>query len=117
MKSWGNAVCKNGANEDAIPQRAEGGRRSPAFGDYRPQFYYDGHDWDARHIYPDVKQANPGDTVRAFLGFLSPAEHLGKIYPDMTFEIREGARTVGRGRVTRIIELEESAIRSNQKNP
>ncbi|MEM4987506.1 hypothetical protein V8G57_08925 [Collimonas sp. H4R21] len=96
---------------------AEGGRSSPAFDDYRPQFYYDGRDWDARHIYPDVKQANPGDTVRAFLGFLSPAEHLGKIYPDMTFEIREGARTIGRGRVTRIIELEESATRSSQKNP
>lgn len=70
-----------------------------------------------RHIYPDVKQANPGDTVRVFLGFLSPTEHLGKIYPNMTFEIREGARTVGRGRVIRILELEESATRSNQKNP
>jgi translation elongation factor EF-Tu-like GTPase len=31
---------------------AEGGRVGPAFSDYRPQFYYDGHDWDARQLYP-----------------------------------------------------------------
>jgi translation elongation factor EF-Tu-like GTPase len=66
---------------------AEGGRSTPAFDDYRPQFYYDGHDWDARHVYPDVRQVNPGDTVRAYLGFISPAEHLGKVHPEMTFEI------------------------------
>jgi len=29
-----------------------GGRRGPAFNDYRPQFYYAGHDWDAAHEYP-----------------------------------------------------------------
>jgi translation elongation factor EF-Tu-like GTPase len=90
---------------------AEGGRATPAFDHYRPQFYYDGHDWDARHVYPDVKQVNPGDTVRAYLGFLSPAEHLGKVHREMPFEIREGARTVGRGKVTKVLELEESANR------
>ena len=95
---------------------AEGGRSSPAFDDYRPQFYYGGHDWDARHLYPDVKQVNPGDTVKAYLGFLSPAEHVGKVHPNMTFEIREGARTVGRGIVTRILELEESANRAKRKD-
>jgi hypothetical protein len=60
-------------------------------------------------------EVNPGDTVRAYLGFLSPKEHLGKIYPDMLFEIREGARTVGRGKVTKIIELEASANRVKQQ--
>ena len=95
---------------------AEGGRSSPAFDNYRPQFYYDGHDWDAPHLYPDVKQVNPGDTVRAYLGFLSPAEHFGKLYVNMPFQIREGARVVGRGRVTQILELEESAKHGGQRD-
>ena len=89
----------------------EGGRKIPAFDDYRPQFYYNGNDWDARHIYPDVKQVNPGETVRAYLGFLSPKEHLGKVFVGMEFLIREGSRTVGKGKITKIIELEESANR------
>ena len=96
---------------------AEGGRLAPVFDDYRPQFYYDGHDWDARHVYPDVMHVNPGDTVRVYLGFVSPDAHLGKVFPDMAFEIREGARTVGRGRVTKLLELEESASRAQQKDP
>ena len=95
---------------------AEGGRAGPAFDDYRPQFYYDGHDWDARHLYPDVTQVNPGDTVRAYLGFLSPSEHIGKIYVGMQFEVREGARTVGRGRVTKILKLQKSANRALQSD-
>jgi translation elongation factor EF-Tu-like GTPase len=90
---------------------AEGGRSGPAFSGYRPQFFYAGHDWDAVHEYPDVAQVNPGDTVRAFLAFLSPHEHVGKLHPGMSFEIREGARTIGIGRVLRIIELEDSARR------
>jgi translation elongation factor EF-Tu-like GTPase len=95
---------------------AEGGRSTPAFGNYRPQFYYAGHDWDARHEYPDVEQVNPGDTVRAYLAFMSPAEHFGKVHSEMAFEIREGERIVGRGKVTKILELEESANRVKQKN-
>ena len=45
----------------------EGGRATPAFTGYRPQFYYNDQDWDASHIYPDEEKANPGETVRAFL--------------------------------------------------
>jgi elongation factor Tu len=94
----------------------EGGRSSPAFTGYRPQFYYDGRDWGASHIYPDVEVANPGETVRAYLGFLSPEEHLGKIKVGMEFEIREGARIVGKGVVTKIMELENSAGRASKRN-
>ena len=86
-----------------------GGRRGPAFNDYRPQFYYAGHDWDAAHEYPDVERVNPGDTVRAFLCFLSPDEHVGKVKPGTVFLIREGQKIVGYGSVTRILELENSA--------
>ena len=53
--------------------------------------------------------------VRVYLGFLSPAEHWGKLYPNMKFEIREGARIVGRGKITQILELEESANRAKKK--
>lgn len=87
----------------------EGGRSVPAYTGYRPQFYYNEHDWDASHIYPDVEAANPGETVRAYLGFLSPQEHLGKVHVGMEFLIREGVRTVGKGVITKILELEQSA--------
>ena len=90
----------------------EGGRPTPAFTGYRPQFYYNEQDWDASHIYPDVEVAKPGETVRAYLGFLSPQEHLGKVYVGMEFLIREGVRTVGKGVITKIIELEQSASRA-----
>src|SRR5262245_11497935 len=90
---------------------AEGGRKGPAFSGYRPQFYYDGHDWDAVHEYPDVEQVNPGDTVRAFLAFLSPTEHLRKLMPGKSFQCREGQRVIAEGQVLRILDLEESARR------
>ena len=87
----------------------DGGRTGPTFSDYRPQFYYAGHDWDAPHEYPDVRQVNPGDTVRAFLCFLSPEKHIGVVRPGMPFLIREGRNIIGYGSVTRIVDLEQSA--------
>jgi elongation factor Tu len=95
---------------------AHGGRSAPAFSGYRPQFYYDAHDWDAIHEYPDVAQVNPGDTVRAYLCFLSPHEHLGKIKPGTAFLLREGTKVVGYGAVTRLVDLEQSAERSRLRN-
>lgn len=86
-----------------------GGRHGPAFSDYRPQFYYGGHDWDAPQEYPDVAQVNPGDTVRAYLAFLSPLEHVGKIKPGTPFLIREGQKIVGYGAITQLLDLERSA--------
>ena len=91
----------------------EGGRTGPAFSGYRPQFYYNNQDWDAPHVYPDVEEAHPGDTVRTYLAFLSPKEHLGKVHEGMSFEIREGARTVGKGKVTKLIDLEKSVKDAN----
>jgi translation elongation factor EF-Tu-like GTPase len=70
----------------------EGGKKKPARSGYRPQFHYEGHDWDAVHEYPDVDQAAPGQTVRALLSFLSPEEHRGRVHPGMSFEIREGRK-------------------------
>jgi translation elongation factor EF-Tu-like GTPase len=96
---------------------AEGGRKSPVQNDYRPQFYYDGHDWDAVHEYPDVDAVNPGDTARVLLRFLSPQEHLGRVVPGLEFLIREGARTVARGRITKILALADSVARAQARRP
>jgi len=89
----------------------EGGRSMPAFNSYRSQFYYNISDWDAQHEYPDTEKVYPGDAVKAYLAFMSPQEHVGKIHEDMEFLMREGARTVGKGKVTNILELEPSAKR------
>lgn len=93
----------------------EGGRHTPARSGYRPQFYYDGHDWDAHQEYPDVEWVHPGETARTLLWFLSPEAHLGRVQVGMEFEVREGARAVGRGRVTKILSLAESAERVRGK--
>ena len=87
----------------------EGGRHSGVFDGYRPQFYYDGYDWDAFHEYPDGRYVNPGETARVYLSFLRPHVHVGKVYEGMEFLIREGSRTVGKGQVVKIIDLLESA--------
>ena len=93
----------------------EGGRQGPAFSGYRPQFYYDGHDWDAVHSYIGVESVYPGQTVMAYLSFVSPQYHVGKLYPDKEFLLRKGQRVVGKGRVTKILELEESAKKAEER--
>ncbi len=88
-----------------------GGRSSPVKSDYRGQFYYDGHDWDAIQRYPDASGVCPGETARAYLTFASPSEHMGRLRPGTVFLIREGNRVVAYGKITRVIELEASAAR------
>ncbi|MBK9940612.1 MAG: hypothetical protein IPP13_03190 [Kouleothrix sp.] len=95
----------------------QGGRKTPAFSGYRPQFYYDGHDWDAVHDYGDIAQVAPGQTVTAFLSFLSPEYHIDRLYPGKEFQLREGQRVIGCGRVTKILDLPESAQRANEERP
>lgn len=87
----------------------DGGRSTPANSGYRPQFFYDGHDWDAVHSYGTVEKVAPGETVTAYMIFLSPECHVGRLYPGKEFCIREGQRTVGRGVVVKALHLEEHA--------
>jgi translation elongation factor EF-Tu-like GTPase len=89
----------------------EGGRKTPALSGYRPQFYFGGFDYDADQEYPDVESVAPGQTARAYLRFLSPDYIVGQVFSGMEFQVREGARVVARGRVTKILHLEESAQR------
>ena len=79
---------------------------------YRGQFHYNGLDWDAPHEYPDVEQVNPGDTVKAYLAFMRPGMHFKNIYEGMEFLVREGSRTVGKGTIVKILDLETSVKRN-----
>ena len=92
----------------------EGGRKGPARSGYRPQFYYDGNDWDAVHTYATDDWVQPGETVTGYLDFLSPDEHVAKLFPGMEFLCREGSRVVARGRVLRILNLRVSAERMRE---
>jgi translation elongation factor EF-Tu-like GTPase len=105
-----------------LPQDAEaeitflptehGGRSSSVRSDYRGQFYYDGHDWDAIQSYPEVDEVRPGETAKVYLTFLSPHAHVGRLQPGKMFLVREGNRAVGYGKITRLLELEASATRA-----
>jgi elongation factor Tu len=107
--------CKDIEAEITFLATEEGGRKSPAFSGYRPQFYYDGHDWDAMHSYIGVNEVYPGQTVKAHLCFISPECHIGKLYIGKEFLVREGQRIVGRGTVTQILDLEKSAKESEAR--
>lgn len=88
----------------------DGGRKYPArSGEYRPQFYYNGHDWDAIHVYPEKEWVYPGETTVAYLSFLNPQVHIGKIQFGMNFLIREAQRVVAKGYVKRILDLPKRA--------
>jgi hypothetical protein len=58
---------------------------------------------------------HPGQTVVAHLCFLSPQYHVGKLYPGKEFLLREGQRIVGRGKVTKILDLQKSAIKAEAR--
>lgn len=92
-----------------------GGRSGPAHTGYRPQFYYANHDWDAIQTYVGTEVVYPGENVKALLTFMSPHLHVGKVFVGMPFLIREGNHVVGYGRVTKILDLEESARRAAQR--
>jgi elongation factor Tu len=94
----------------------EGGRMTPVLSGYRPQFYYDGYDWDAIQNYVGVAEpVQLGQTVTARLSFLSPQYHVGKLYSGKEFLICEGSKVVGRGRVTKILDLEKSAKEAEER--
>ena len=93
----------------------DGGRSMPVFSGYRPQFYYDENDWDAEQEYPDAESVFPGQTVRALLRFVSPDSRVDRVHRGMEFQVREGARVVARGRVTKILHIAESVERVRSK--
>ena len=84
-----------------VLKKEEGGRHTPFFNGYRPQFYFRTTDVTGASSLPDgVEMVMPGDSVELTIELISPIA----MEKELRFAIREGGRTVGAGVVTEIIE-------------
>jgi elongation factor Tu len=83
-----------------ILSKDEGGRHTPFFNGYRPQFYFRTTDVTGSAALPEgVEMVMPGDNVEMTVELINPIA----MEEGLRFAIREGGRTVGAGRVTEII--------------
>jgi elongation factor Tu len=81
--------------------KEEGGRHTPFFTGYRPQFYFRTTDVTGTANLPEgVEMVMPGDNVQMSIELISPIA----MEEGLRFAIREGGRTVGAGVVTQIVE-------------
>ena len=84
-----------------ILSKDEGGRHTPFFNNYRPQFYFRTTDVTGAVELPGgVEMVMPGDNTEMTVELIAPIA----MDEGLRFAIREGGRTVGAGRVTKIIE-------------
>jgi len=84
-----------------VLSKEEGGRHTPFFSNYRPQFYFRTTDVTGVVKLPQgVEMVMPGDNVNMEVELITPVA----MEKTMRFAIREGGRTVGAGRVTEILE-------------
>ena len=105
----GQVLCKPGSitphtkfkAEVYVLKKEEGGRHTPFFTGYRPQFYFRTTDVTGVANLPDgVEMVMPGDNVAMTIELIQPIA----MDAGLRFAIREGGRTVGSGVVTEIIE-------------
>jgi len=105
----GQVLCKPGSinphtkfkAEVYILKKEEGGRHTPFFTGYRPQFYFRTTDvTGAAHLPEGVEMVMPGDNVAMTIELIQPIA----MDAGLRFAIREGGRTVGSGVVTEIVE-------------
>jgi elongation factor Tu len=105
----GQCLCKPGSItphkkfecEVYILKKEEGGRHTPFFSNYRPQFYIRTTDVTGSIALPEeVKMVMPGDKISMTVTLIDPVA----MEDGMRFAIREGGRTVGAGVVSKIIE-------------
>lgn len=83
-----------------ILTQAEGGRHTPFFSNYRPQFYFRTTDVTGVVTLPEgVEMVMPGDNVRIQVELIAPVA----MDEGLRFAIREGGRTVGAGVVSKIV--------------
>jgi elongation factor Tu len=83
-----------------VLSKEEGGRHSPFFKGYKPQFYIRTTDVTGEVSLPEgMEMVMPGDTVKIIVKLITPVAMEDK----MRFAIREGGKTVGAGVVTKII--------------
>ncbi|MCL2882673.1 MAG: elongation factor Tu [Coriobacteriia bacterium] len=104
----GQVICKPGTvtphtefeGQVYVLTKDEGGRHTPFFDGYRPQFYFRTTDvTGVAHLPEGVEMVMPGDNVLVRGELIAPIA----MEEGLRFAIREGGRTVGSGRVTKII--------------
>ncbi|MEE1453941.1 MAG: elongation factor Tu [Ellagibacter isourolithinifaciens] len=104
----GQVLCKPGSvtphqefeGQVYILTKEEGGRHTPFFDGYRPQFYFRTTDiTGVAHLPEGTEMVMPGDNVTITAELIHPVA----MEEGLRFAIREGGRTVGSGRVTKII--------------
>ena len=84
-----------------ILKKEEGGRHTPFFGNYRPQFYFRTTDVTGTIALPQgVEMVMPGDDIDITVELITPIA----MEEELRFAIREGGRTVGAGVVVKVIE-------------
>jgi elongation factor Tu len=105
----GQVLCKPGSikphtkfeAEVYVLSKEEGGRHTPFFKGYRPQFYFRTTDVTGAVDLPaDVEMVMPGDNINMVVSLIAPIA----MEEGLRFAIREGGRTVGAGVVAKIIE-------------
>ncbi|TSB01516.1 elongation factor Tu [Sphingorhabdus contaminans] len=103
----GQVLCKPGSvtphtefsAEIYVLSKDEGGRHTPFFANYRPQFYFRTTDVTGEVILPEgTEMVMPGDNVTISVKLIAPIA----MDPGLRFAIREGGRTVGSGVVSAI---------------
>ena len=98
----GSVTChKKFTAQVYVLTKDEGGRHTPFFNNYRPQFYFRTTDVTGVITLPEgTEMCMPGDNVEMTIELIHPIA----MEQGLTFAIREGGRTVGSGRVATIIE-------------
>ncbi len=105
----GQVLCKPGSikphtkfeAEVYVLSKEEGGRHTPFFNGYRPQFYFRTTDvTGACDLPPGIEMIMPGDNVKMTVALINPIA----MEEGLRFAIREGGRTVGAGVVAKILE-------------
>ena len=105
----GQVLCKPGSitphthftGEVYVLSKDEGGRHTPFFNNYRPQFYFRTTDVTGAITLPEgTEMVMPGDNIQMTVKLIAPIA----MEEGLRFAIREGGRTVGAGVVAKIIE-------------
>ena len=105
----GQVLCKPGSitphtkfkAEVYVLTKEEGGRHTPFFTGYRPQFYFRTTDvTGVAHLPEGVEMIMPGDNTQMTVELIAPIA----MEKGLRFAIREGGRTVGAGTVSEIVE-------------